>query len=105
MYFDEYTGYFNAWFSKKDVIALTTRFTEGDQIVMKFRIVTRVVGSEVAGPAITDFSQLVTAEFRVVYVPKSIVEDCSTNKLAMTGLTFANAERDNDFQYTIKAKD
>jgi hypothetical protein len=105
MYFDEHSGYFNAWFSKKDVLALITRFTDGNEIVMKFRIVTRVVGSQVAGPAITDFTSLVTAEFRVVYVPATIVEDCSTNKLTMTGLTAADAERDNDFQYTILAKD
>jgi hypothetical protein len=105
MAFDEHSGYFNAWFSKKDILALLTRFTDGNLISINFRIVTRVVGSQVAGAAISDVTQLVTAEFKVVYVPKAIVEDCSNNKLAKTGLTSANTERANKFTYAIQTKD
>jgi hypothetical protein len=99
------SGHFNAWFSKKDILALLTRFTDGNEISIRFRIVVRVAGSQVAGPAIVDYNSLVTAEFKVIYVPKAIVEDCADNTLAKTGLTAANAERANKFEFTITPKD
>jgi hypothetical protein len=104
IHFSEDSGHFNAWFSKKDIMALVTRFTNGSEISIRFRIVVRVAGSQVAGPAIVDYSSLVTAEFKVIYVPKAIVEDCVDNTLVKTGLTAANAERDNKFTFTITPK-
>jgi predicted RNA binding protein YcfA (HicA-like mRNA interferase family) len=104
IHFDSHSGYFNAWFSKKDITALTTRLTEAGAVEFKFRIVARVVGSQVAGAAITDYSSLVTAEFKVVYVPETQVEECADNTLISTGLTAAG-ERSSDFEYTIQGKD
>jgi hypothetical protein len=86
-------------------MALLTRFTVGTEVSIRFRVIVRVAGSQVAGPAVTDYNSLVTAEFKVVYVPKNIVEDCVENIPVNTGLTTTNAERANKFEFTITAKD
>jgi hypothetical protein len=55
--FHEDSGHFSARFSKKDIMALMTRFTDvsTNEVSIRFRVVVRVAGSQVAGPAITDY--------------------------------------------------
>jgi hypothetical protein len=83
---------------------LITRFTNVDGIYIEFRIVSRVVGSSVAGPTIADDNQ-VTTVFRVVYIEQTVSEGCKSNTLSNTGLIASLTERTSEFTYTVKDKD
>jgi hypothetical protein len=85
--FNDLTADFISTFYRPDVEQLTPSFTDNGKTSFKYKVEATIPGSTNVGPANLGTGSLPSAEFEVVVLSNTVVEDCANNKLTIGSRT------------------
>jgi hypothetical protein len=104
--FNDLTADFISTFYRPDVEQLTPSFTDNGKTSFKYKVEATIPGSTNVGPANLGTGNLPSAEFEVVVLSNTVVEDCVNNKLTIGSRTVKdNTERPDKLEHQIAVKD